>query len=555
MTEWIEAYRDRLQPEVYRQVAAAEVGQQKGAEVLIAQGITAIETLSVKAQHYRCAFVFVERYQCDDEVLALFSEDVLRRYRLLPLFSFDDRLYVATARPGDLDAFEYLSKLIDQSIEPVVALSSEIDRAVNRIYLTHDKMSEAMETITARAQIDHEVDPYQQQDHSEEFGDSSTPAVQMVGRILLQGVNLGASDIHLEPFEKKMVLRYRVDGVLREYPAPPMALQPAIVSRIKIAANMDIAERRLPQDGRTTVNVDGRAFDMRVSVMPGIHGEAIVIRILSSANVSSDLRTLGFQPEILDRWNKIIRKPHGIVLVTGPTGSGKSTTLYSTLRSIATPEKKIITLEDPVEYQMDGILQIAVNADIGYTFGVGLRAVLRHDPDIVLIGEIRDLESAEIAIRASLTGHALFSTLHTNSAPLALSRLIDMGVPSYMVSAALNGVLAQRLLRRLCKVCKVRAEYPRAQLEHLGVNPDAALYRTAGCTECNGIGYRGRVGVHEIFQMTPELRSLMGKTNDLSSILALAESQGYKPLRHSAIQRLEAGDTSLEEVIDVTSED
>jgi type II secretory ATPase GspE/PulE/Tfp pilus assembly ATPase PilB-like protein len=551
---WLEAYKERVNADLYRQAVAAESSQQKGAELLIAQGLNAVEVMSTKASHHRCAFVLVERYECEDRALALFAEDVLRRYRLLPLFIFDERLYIATARPDDLDAFEYLSKLVDLPIEPVVALTSEIDRAVNRIYLTHDKMSQAMETISARAQL--EAEPEQAvQEHGDDFGDSSTPAVQMVGRILLQGVNLGASDIHLEPYEKKLILRYRVDGVLREYPAPPMTLQMAIISRIKIAANMDIAERRLPQDGRTTINVDGRAYDMRVSVMPGIHGEAIVIRILSSAAVSSDLRTLGFQTEILEKWNKIIRKPHGIVLVTGPTGSGKSTTLYSTLRSIATPEKKIITLEDPVEYQMDGILQIAVNADIGYTFGVGLRAVLRHDPDIVLIGEIRDLESAEIAIRASLTGHALFSTLHTNSAPMALSRLIDMGVPSYMVTAALNGVLAQRLLRRLCKICKTPASYPRDQLKHLGVNPDATLYRAAGCSECNGIGYRGRVGVHEIFQMTPELRSLVAKTNDLSAIIGLAEEQGFRPLRHSAIHRLESGDTSLEEVIDVTSED
>lgn len=552
MAEWLEAYKAKVSAEAFKEIVLSETRANKGAEALVSQGFSSADVLMAKAEFHNCAFVLLERYEPDENALALFPEELMRRNRIVPLFTFEERLYVATATPTDLDTFEYISKLIELSIEPVVAMVSEVERALNRVFLTQEKMTQAMESITARATIQERPS---EREKPEDLTDGGTPAVQMVGRILLQGVNLGASDIHLEPYEKRIVLRYRVDGVLREYPAPPLGLYPAITSRIKIAAQLDIAERRLPQDGRTTVLVEGRPFDMRVSVMPNLFGEAIVIRILSSAAVSSDLRNLGFQTDILERWQKIIHKPHGIVLVTGPTGSGKSTTLYSTLRSIATPDKKIITLEDPVEYQMDGILQIAINADIGYTFGVGLRAILRHDPDTILIGEIRDLESAEIAVRAALTGHALFSTLHTNSAPLALTRLIDMGIPTYQVTAALNGILAQRLVRRLCKACKLPADYPKEYLDEMGISRGATLYKAVGCGECNGIGYRGRVGVHEVFELTPEVRALVSRTTDMTDIIELAQKYGYRPLHRSAMLRAEAGDTTLEEVISVTGEE
>ncbi len=549
---WLESLKDTYPEDQLKAAATAEEKTRKGAEHLIACGHGTVEVLTAKARHFGVPFVLPERYEHSEEALSMVSEELMRRHRVLPLFCLDERLYVATADPLDLDTLEYLSKRVGLSVEPVVALGSEIERQLNRIFLSHARISQAIDLISLQAGM--EVLPEEEEVEEET---SEAPAVQMVERILAQGVHLGASDIHLEPYEKRVVLRYRVDGILRNYPPPPLAMYLALVSRIKIAANLNIAERRLPQDGRTQIILEGKPYDMRISIMPGIYGEAIVIRILSSSAVSTDLSALGFQPDILATWNHIITKPHGIVLVTGPTGSGKSTTLYSTLKTIATPERKIITLEDPVEYKMDGILQIPVNADIGYTFGLGLRSILRHDPDVVLLGEIRDLESAEIAIRASLTGHALLSTLHTNSAPQALTRLVDMGVQPYQVLASLNGVLAQRLVRKLCPKCKIPFDLSPEQRDALGIHLDAQLFgpRPGGCAACNDIGYRGRMGVHEVLQITSEIRGLDPRTFTLGMLIEKATEAGYRPLRHSAMRRLESGDTSLDEVLSVTAED
>jgi len=550
---WLESLQDSLPADQLAAAQSAEDKTRKGAEFLIGKGHAMLDVITAKARYFGVPFVLPERYEHSEEAFSLITEEQMRRHTLLPLFCLDERLYVATANPLDLDTFEYLSKRVNLSVEPVVALASEIERQLNRIFLSHARISQAIDLISLQAGM--EIQP--EEEEQEEEGASEAPAVMMVERILAQGIHLGASDIHLEPYEKRVALRYRVDGILRDYPPPPLGMYLALVSRIKISANLNIAERRLPQDGRTQVYLDGKPYDMRISIMPGIYGEAIVIRILSSAAVSTDLATLGFQADILEVWNRIIAKPHGIVLVTGPTGSGKSTTLYSTLRAIATPERKIITLEDPVEYKMDGILQIPVNADIGYTFGVGLRSILRHDPDVVLLGEIRDYESAEIAIRASLTGHALLSTLHTNSAPQALTRLVDMGVQPYQVLASLNGVLAQRLVRRLCPKCKVVEEVSPERREAIGIDLQATLYgpRPGGCAACNDIGYRGRMGIHEVLQISREIRQMDPRTFTLGMLIDMATEQGYRPLRYSAIRRLESGDTSLDEVLSVTAED
>ena len=362
---------------------------------------------------------------------------------------------------------------------------------------------------------------------------------------------MGASDIHLEPEGDKVFLRYRVDGVCHDYPPPPANLYAALVSRIKINANMDIAERRLPQDGRMSLTLDQKTYDMRVSVMPAVGGEAVVIRILNP-QMDLELGNMGFDSRTLSRYERVLRKPHGIVLVTGPTGSGKSTTLYATLRKIHTREKKTITLEDPVENRMSGIVQIAVRPNIGYTFAAGLKAILRHDPDVVMLGEIRDAESAEVAFRAALTGHLLFSTLHTNSAPEALTRLIDMGMQPYQVAAALNGVLAQRLIRKLCPKCRQPVKLGPEHLKSLGISslpPKVAIYGAKGCNECQNIGYKGRVAVYEFFELTPQMKALPPEQFRADVLKQMAVKDGFTTLKQAAVGKLLSGLTSYGEVV------
>lgn len=556
MSDWLELLPPGLSDEHKQAARQAERQNHGGTDYLVSRNLADLEqVLDARSRFFKLPCIRLAAYQPEEQSVALLTEEQCRKFDMFPLFKLDGRLYVALVNPRDLDGQDFVRKLTGLRVEPVLAARADVHGAINRFYLTAERAGQAIGEIAAREQ---EKAGVTASVTTEVLEDTTAPAVQMVERIFSQAVHLGASDIHLEPDERKVFLRYRIDGVLHDYPAPPKNIYPAIASRVKISSNLDIAEKRLPQDGRTSITVGGKAYDLRVSVIPNIHGEGIVVRILNPEATSLDLAAMGFDARMLERFERLIHRPHGIVLVTGPTGSGKSTTLYATLKRIYSRAKKIITLEDPVEYKLEGVSQIPVNADIGYTFAVGLKAILRHDPDIVMLGEIRDLESAEVAFRAALTGHMLFSTLHTNNAPLAVTRLIDMGVQPFQVTAALSGVLAQRLVRKLCAACRRPVEPEAAQMAALGLPalpPGVVVYGPKGCEECKNIGYRGRVGIYELLEITPEMRRLPSSELTADRVAELGQAAGFTTLRHAAVGKLLSGVTSLEEVMAVTTED
>ncbi len=502
--------------------------------------------LRAASEYFRVPWLQLSRYQPDPEAVSLLSEEQARRLRLVPLFRLQDHLYVAVGNPQNLQVQDFVAKLTGLVVEPIFALPKDIEDALNRWMLTSEKTSKVLADITARVQQD------VLGDQTAVLEDREAPTIKIVDHLITQAIRLGASDIHLEPFPDKILLRYRIDGHLREFPAPSSSIFNAVVSRIKISSGMDIAERRLPQDGRSSIEVDDRQYDLRVSIIPNLHGEGIVMRILNSHSIQLDLTALGFDPALLARYEKILKRPHGVILVTGPTGSGKSTTLYATLRKISDVSRKVITLEDPVEYQLAGITQIQVQPEIGYTFAAGLKAILRHDPDTVLVGEIRDLESAQIAIRAALTGHQMFSTLHTNDAPQAVTRLADMGVPLYQILASLNGVLAQRLVRRLCPRCKEPCHPEASGLAALGLEADSEVtfFGPRGCQECNNIGYKGRVAVHELLDFTPTIRRLPPDQAYAETIADIASQEGaFFSLKTGLANKVRQGLTSIDEAL------
>ena len=383
------------------------------------------------------------------------------------------------------------------------------------------------------------------------------PVIRLVNLLVENAIAAEASDIHIEPFEDTLRVRYRIDGILFDQESPPRRLRDAVTSRIKLMAEMNIAERRLPQDGRIRVSLHGRRVDIRVSTIPTVHGESIVMRLLDRASVFLPLEKLGFGSDTLKHFEALIQRPHGILLVTGPTGSGKTTTLYAALEKINSPDRKIVTVEDPVEYQLKGVNQIPVKPQIGLSFATGLRHIVRQDPDVILVGEIRDLETVEIAIQAALTGHMVFSTLHTNDAPGAIPRLQDMGAEPYLIASVLEGVLAQRLVRRICAACRAPEVPSAADIEALGVEapPGVTLYRGRGCDECRGTGYRGRTAIYELFVITEDVRSLILRRASSREIRRLAVEGGMTTLRTDGWTRACEGVTTVEEVLRVTQED
>lgn len=514
--------------------------------LISSEAATAREVLRAGSLFYRVPSIDLSRYEPDPVTLHLLTEEQSRRFKAMPLFRHHDQLYVAVAEPQNLQVLDFVARLTGMSVEPVLALAKDIDASLTRWLLTEEQSGVTLQAIAAaQSDLPGEIE------QSELIEDREAPTIRMADHIFTQAIRLGASDVHVEPGTDRVTLRYRIDGWLREFPGPPKSMFNALVSRIKIAAGMDIAERRMPQDGRSSLVVDGKKYDMRVSVIPNINGEGVVVRILNPYAIQLDLSAMGFEEALLKRYERLLGLPHGIILVTGPTGSGKSTTLYATLRKISDVRRKIITLEDPVEYQLPGLTQIQVNADIGYTFAEGLKAILRHDPDTVLVGEIRDFESAQIAIRAALTGHQMFSTLHTNNAPQAVTRLMDMGIPLYQIMAALNGVLAQRLLRRLCARCRQLDTPDPDLLQRLGIEPAAAagkVYRAHGCAECHDLGYRGRVAVYEFLELTPSIRRMTPEQAQPEQIREKARSEGaFFGILESASQKVLQGLTSLDE--------
>ncbi|MDQ7826184.1 MAG: GspE/PulE family protein [Candidatus Eremiobacteraeota bacterium] len=549
MATWLDSLRDRLGETFFKQASDEEGKGGDPADFLFRTGrLTREELLRSLSLHFNVPSVMTADYEPEDGALSLVPEDVARRFTLMPLFTIRDRIYVAVTSPGDLDVEDFIHHQTGFSMEELVALRGDIEEAINRYYLAGGRSAEKMMSMM-RAE---EEEKGSEKEEEVRLEAEDAPSIKLVSHIISSAIRLGTSDIHLEPYKEGVMLRYRIDGILREYPPPPLHLLKAVTSRIKILASMDISEKRLAQDGRTTFKVDGKDYDLRISIIPNLFGESIVIRILNIGGERSSLEKLGFAPALYETYLRLVSTPYGMFLVTGPTGSGKSTTLYATLEHILTPEKKIISIEDPVESQVSGVTQFQVHQHIGFTFAHTLRAVLRHDPEIVLVGEIRDIETAEIAIQAALTGHLLFSTLHTNDAPSAATRLIDMGVAGYLVMTTLIGVLAQRLVRRLCPRCKVPLEVDEPLLKVLKLPslPEGATpFRPVGCESCEHSGYKGRVAIYELMEITSEMRRLHEKDMTSENLTDIAMKHNFMSLRQSGIEKWLAGVTSFQELV------
>ena len=552
----------------------AEIEQTGASEaaVLSKHGIPSdVLALATKSVESGTPFIQLEDVVPEPDVLEKISPGFAYRNKIVPIELTDDQLTIAMVDVQDVILIDEIELITGYQITPVLADEGDIDEAIVRLYgrTAESLLSAGIKgPVGATATLERET--------IEDFGidekdlSQDPTVIHAVDQMIIDAVRMGASDIHIEPYPTQLKIRFRVDGVLEDQPQPPAYLQSAITSRIKIMAGMDVAERRRPQDGkisRQIASVGNRQIDLRVSTVPTVatlHGESVVLRILDRQSIEFGLTELGLTEDNLQLFERMIRKPHGIILATGPTGSGKTTSLYACLKEINSPDVKIITLEDPVEYELEGINQIQVNSDIGFTFAQGLRHILRQDPDKVLVGEIRDYETAEMAIHTSLTGHLVFSTLHTNDAPGAITRLIDMNVEPYLVASTVEGVIAQRLARRVCRACCEMHAPDMHELTGLMGNGngnsaaipyDLKIPRAVGCKECRGRGYKGRIGIFEVLFMTDEIRSVALKQASTNEIRRLAVQMGMKGLREDGWRKVAAGLTTVDEVIRLTQED
>ena len=494
----------------------------------------------------------------DQAVIDMIPSQMAHAYRIIPT-EYDretNTLGIAVSSPDNFHATDDLKTLMGFNVVARITTEEDMTEALNRFY--PEEQAETINELISEISEDTTLAKYQGRGESIDLDElkemaESSPVKKLVNLVLLQAIRDKASDIHFEPFEDEFKMRYRIDGVLFEMVPPPKYVAMAIASRIKVMANLDIAERRLPQDGRIELLVEGRPVDLRVSVLPTMFGESVVLRVLDRAQVNLDLEQLGFREEELTAVRQLIKKPHGIIIVTGPTGCGKTTTLYSCLRELNSPEVKILTSEDPVEYDLDGMIQVQVKPEIGLTFARCLRHFLRQDPDIILVGEIRDLETAQIAVQASLTGHLVFSTLHTNDAPSSIARLIDLGLEPFLVTATLEAVLAQRLARKICLNCKEQYQPSETQLMELGLRPEdvagRVFYYGRGCDYCNNTGYKGRQALFELMIMDDELRELIMKHASTAVLRAEARKRGMRTLREVGLLAIYDGVTTIEEVV------
>jgi general secretion pathway protein E len=523
-------------------------------EALVALGaVGQDDVLRALAKQQHLPFVSREELPAPLPIVKNVSPKYLRQYTVCPVSIDGGVLTVAAIDPLNPIVVDDLRQSTGLAVRFVVSPSDAILEAIDR---TYDGASTALQRIVEGVEDETAADGDEDIGHLRDMA-FEAPVVRLVNLLIENAIAMESSDIHIEPFEDTLRIRYRIDGLLYDQESPPRRLQAAVTSRIKIMAEMNIAERRLPQDGRIRVTLQGRRVDIRVSTVPTVHGESIVMRLLDRSSVFLPLERLGFAPETQRTFEALIKRPHGILLVTGPTGSGKTTTLYGALDKINSADRKILTVEDPVEYQLKGVNQIAVKPKIGLTFANGLRHIVRQDPDVILVGEIRDLETAEISIQAALTGHLVFSTLHTNDAPAAITRLQDMGVEPYLVASVLEGVVAQRLVRRVCAACRVAHTADPADLEALAIEADPAtpLWRGKGCDECRGTGYRGRTGIYELFTITEDVRSLVLRRVSSREIRRHAVEAGMTTLRMDGWLKAREGLTTIEEVLRVTQED
>ncbi len=494
--------------------------------------------------------------QLDITITEKFPIQYLRLHKVVPIRYDDDKMVVVISNPKSLPAVDDIRIILQKdNIETFFAPESEVLSAINR---TYDQATHTAESVIADMDTDESSEILSQLEETADLLDdtSDAPIIRLVNLILSQAVKSRASDIHIEPFQRYLKVRFRIDGILYNTLSPPRHIHSAIVSRIKIMARLNIAEKRLPQDGRIEIKIGDRPIDIRVSTLPTIFGERVVLRLLDKSESLLRLEELGLSDKQLDTFLKLISQPNGIILVTGPTGSGKTTTLYAALSRINSPDKNIITIEDPIEYQLDGIGQIQVNPKINLTFATGLRSIVRQDPDVILVGEIRDLETAEIAIQSALTGHLVFSTLHTNDSAGAITRLIDMGIEPFLVSSAMNAILAQRLVGVICPYCKEEYNPPIFSLKEIGLDEETIsktkFYRGRGCSECSQTGFRGRMGIYELLILDDEIKSLISRTSDSNDIKREALRKGLITLRQDGAQKVLEGFTTVEEVIRVT---
>lgn len=540
----------------------AEQGKESAVDCLVeGEVIDEEQLMMVLASEYGMDTFDFTDYKIPEEVLGELPGDIAKRYGVVPVMRSGGALIVALADPTNLETLDSLRYILKTDVDAVIAPRAQIQQMINRHYgefeesvqdflgdLTEGAVDVQEGTLTGTGFNAEE----------EELTEDDAPIIRLVSLIIMEGFRMGASDIHLEPLEKRFRVRYRVDGVLQEVENPPKYLQNNIISRVKIMSRMDISEHRMPQDGRIRLTALGKEIDLRVSCVPTSHGESIVMRILDKSSVMIGIPEMGFFADDEDIIRRVLRFPDGIFLVTGPTGSGKTTSLYGFLNTMNDPSRKIITAEDPVEYELSGINQVQVNADIDFTFGHALRSMLRQAPNVIMVGEIRDLETAEIAINAALTGHLVFSTLHTNDAPSALTRLMDMGVKPFLVASGIRAVMAQRLLRRVCKNCAEPTAPTEEELRFLRLDEDyfgnATLLKGKGCSECIN-GYKGRVGIFEIFMLDESIQTLIYERASASTVRARARTLGMRTLREDGLRKAATGITTLEEVIRITATD
>ena len=536
-----------------RQLSAADAQMYPGAAT---EGgdVSEEQVLRWLAGEYGLTFTALDDREPDKEVLSLFPARLLLKEELLPLRRVNGHVEIATSRLFATQGLDALKTMTGLRLQPVLAPAEAIQRELKK------RLGVGADTIDTLGEEEsfQVVNDENEEDTNLDNAAEDASIIRFVNQVLRDAIELRASDIHLEPFEDELQIRYRIDGVLQEIPVPAQIkrFQPAIVSRVKILSHLNIAEKRLPQDGRIKIRLDDNEIDIRVSVIPMLHGEAVVMRLLRQSATLRGMGELGLDPRELKSFRRVLGLPHGIILVTGPTGSGKTSTLYTALNEINDKVRKIITIEDPIEYQLKGINQIQVSEKSGLTFGRGLRAILRHDPDVLLIGEIRDKETAQIAVQASLTGHLVFSTLHTNDAPGALTRLVDMGVEPYLVASSLEAVLAQRLVRVLCPHCKAEDTSPTTHSlkVQLGFPKDIVVFRAVGCRECRNTGYHGRRAIFEWMDTTNEIRQMILRNASSGEIGVVARKGGMRPLSEDGWRLVRLGVTTAEEVLRVTKD-
>lgn len=521
--------------------------------------IKPVDVAQAKAAHFGYEFINLSDIRLTDDVISAVPRNIAKRYRAIPVAKHDHTVVVALGDPSDLDVIDALQRMLNADVELRVAVDEDIDAALKKYYgADDDSVSQMIQDIT---EGEVEIGALPKKDVADDGAtvDADAPIIKLVNTLIVEAFKARASDIHLEPLTKTFRVRYRIDGVLHEMKSPPKRLQASIISRLKIQSNMSIAERRIPQDGRIQTQVGGKLIDLRVSCIPTSHGESIVMRILDKEGLRLGLPELGFFTDDQQTFERLIALPDGILLVTGPTGSGKTTTLYSCLNFINRPDRKIITVEDPVEYLLAGINQVQVSEVVGLSFAAALRAMLRQAPNVIMLGEIRDLETASIAINASLTGHLVFSTLHTNDAPGAVTRLIDIGVKPFLVASSTRALMAQRLVRKICKKCAQPYQPTETELLSLGLDPgktsSATFMRGKGCNDCNKTGHRGRFGIFEVFVIDDEARKLIYDRVPSSTLRARAREMGMRTLREDGARKVVAGLTTVDEVIRATTGD